>query len=690
MANAAELYIDVDSSGVVQAIRDLGRLIKATDQAGREADSLAAKQRAASTAAAREAREVDRLSAKFVENYTMNKRRAASYADVDAAFNRGIISAQQYAIEVSRIDDAFMTIEAGAARSVAAMATMDRSMSTSSHHSTNLMFQLQDIGMMMAAGQNPFMLMMQQGSQVSGVFSQMQAEGKKIGPAIAGAFTQLLNPMTAVTFAVIGGTAALTQWAMSAWGAESDADGLSEAIDGVTAAANATMSAIENSRLSAFELRMEYGALADAAKAAFESQVVLEGYNVESSVRGLGTQISAITSDLDVMVERYLDFSIAAEDANRSMQDQRAASELAEEAAANIAFEFGMTVEQAIALSDAVRDLAGANGLVDAQSKTAALVELFRGAKEEGALITAETLGLVTQLGNANQTMIALLANAQAFGTTLGAITVPLGPGMDYGNPTWFWGQTAGDLLPGPAGLASTPTPTPSGRRGGGGGGGMSEADRLRQDMERRLEALIDGFQTERQVIDSQYALDQETLKYALDNKLLIEEEYNQRRLQMNAAYEQELQSIRLAEYSAATSSMGDVFGQLAAIQGTNNEKLLRGQRTFAAASALISAYQGAAAALADPNITWIGRIAAYGSVLAAGLGAVAAIKGGGSSGSSRAATAPTTPATAKEPVKNVMVKLDGDKMFMDMAESLMQQIYRESENGRVIISRGQ
>ncbi len=77
----------------------------------------------------------------------------------------------------------------------------------------NLVAQFNDIGMMIAAGQNPLQLAIQQGSQISQVIGPMGAAGAF--KALGGALLGMLNPINLVTFGVIAGGAALAQWAMS-------------------------------------------------------------------------------------------------------------------------------------------------------------------------------------------------------------------------------------------------------------------------------------------------------------------------------------------------------------------------------------------------------------------------------------------------------------------------------------------
>lgn len=89
---------------------------------------------------------------------------------------------------------------------------VEKAFKGSSSAAANLSFQLNDIGMMMASGQNPFMLMIQQGSQVSQIMGEIQRGGGSVGQVLKGAFTQLVNPMGLVSMALIGLSAYAVQY----------------------------------------------------------------------------------------------------------------------------------------------------------------------------------------------------------------------------------------------------------------------------------------------------------------------------------------------------------------------------------------------------------------------------------------------------------------------------------------------
>lgn len=78
----------------------------------------------------------------------------------------------------------------------------------------NLVAQFNDIGMMLAAGQNPLQLAIQQGTQITQVIGPMGAAGA--AQALGGAFVRMLSPINLVTLGFSAAGAAAIQWLTSA------------------------------------------------------------------------------------------------------------------------------------------------------------------------------------------------------------------------------------------------------------------------------------------------------------------------------------------------------------------------------------------------------------------------------------------------------------------------------------------
>lgn len=75
---------------------------------------------------------------------------------------------------------------------------------SAAQHVTQLGYQFNDIAMMLAAGQNPFMLMMQQGTQVNQLFGTMRASGLSVSGALRAALIGMVSLANLATMAVIG------------------------------------------------------------------------------------------------------------------------------------------------------------------------------------------------------------------------------------------------------------------------------------------------------------------------------------------------------------------------------------------------------------------------------------------------------------------------------------------------------
>jgi hypothetical protein len=77
----------------------------------------------------------------------------------------------------------------------------------------NLAAQLNDIGVMLASGQSPLILAIQQGSQINQIFAGLS--GPQVLGALKSAFLSLINPISLVTIGTIAAGAALFQYVTS-------------------------------------------------------------------------------------------------------------------------------------------------------------------------------------------------------------------------------------------------------------------------------------------------------------------------------------------------------------------------------------------------------------------------------------------------------------------------------------------
>lgn len=150
--------------------------------------------------------ELDRLRSKFSPLFREISRYRTTLGEIRQAHAVGAISTDEMTAAISRERQASLSAIGAIKGRTHAIREADSAVKR--FHTTNLLFQAQDVAMMAAMGQAPHILALQQGSQVAGIFHQI-GNGRQIVEALKGAFIGLLNPISLATVGVIGlGTAA--------------------------------------------------------------------------------------------------------------------------------------------------------------------------------------------------------------------------------------------------------------------------------------------------------------------------------------------------------------------------------------------------------------------------------------------------------------------------------------------------
>lgn len=139
-----------------------------------------------------------------------------------------------------------------------------------SGYTANLAANFNDIAVMMAAGQNPIQLALQQGTQISQVLVQM---GGGVGAvkAIGGAFMAMLSPVSLATLGIIAFGAAASQWLFSTGdGAKS----LGDRMDDLTSTFDAYKASADMANVATGEAAAKFGMA--ATQAARYQQVIAD------------------------------------------------------------------------------------------------------------------------------------------------------------------------------------------------------------------------------------------------------------------------------------------------------------------------------------------------------------------------------------------------------------------------------
>lgn len=180
----------------------------------------------------------------------------AAKAELDAAAKsiKGITAATSELTGKSKTS-ATATDASTAAAKRAAVANRDLASSqrTAAGATGNLAAQFNDIGVMLAAGQNPLQLVIQQGTQISQAFGNAGAGGA--ANLLKQGLLSMISPVNLITIGVIAAGAATIQWLTSS-GAE--AKNLEDRLSAVN---DAVAEWRDQSAKSAADLQKEFGAI---------------------------------------------------------------------------------------------------------------------------------------------------------------------------------------------------------------------------------------------------------------------------------------------------------------------------------------------------------------------------------------------------------------------------------------------
>ena len=168
----------------------------------------------------------------------------------------------------------------------------------SARHVANLSAQFNDIGVMLASGQNPLILALQQGTQINQVFQTM---GQRVGilQSLGTAFKAIISPQSLATIAIIAGGAALAQWGIKAVTAGRETRTLKDLMEDLTEAVNEYESASRASLQSQEDLIETYGRHADRVREILQAQRALAEEDALTQARAL----PFTSDDLHILVE---------------------------------------------------------------------------------------------------------------------------------------------------------------------------------------------------------------------------------------------------------------------------------------------------------------------------------------------------------------------------------------------------
>lgn len=546
----------------------------------------------------------------------------------------------------------------------------------------NIGYQINDIGVMLAAGQSPFVLAMQQGTQLSQVFERLKASGKSVGKAISGALSQVMSPLSLITIGLTFAVAQSVKW-FNEWRSGSapimsvanalkavreEIDELDEKIlrqlEGTETAAEAALRIDERrlrSKIKELEVEKETQRVLAAIGGRSRSSEVARERGLGTATRALADaqeQLKAIQTEIALLQERRelaeqldkayegINETIASATIEREgyLAAERGVAEAAREEAATRA-----NAQQALVIMGR-----GMEHYRNSSFKAAEAAETLAAHKKKLANDTtrlrkqAEMYERLVGFARENidgiaDSIAAAMPYADHLGRKLAAAgkaffnamqVTSEGPGVDPLTAFGGFGEFK-------YGTASRFTPD---RTGGGGGG----SDPLAAEFEALRERLLS--QEELQL--ESFARQQEVLQNAYEQRLLTQQEYQNLMEEAQRQHVDALARLDHMQQQSALSGYSTLFGNLSTIFEAGGKNLVRISKAFSIAQGLINSYKAYTEVLADPSL--IGRPflrqVLAGSTLAAGLAQVANMRsvsvGGGGGGGGAGAAAASVPAS--------------------------------------------
>lgn len=499
-------------------------------------------------------------------------------------------------------------------------------------NTANLTAQINDIGVMLQAGQSPFMLAIQQGTQMNQVLDNMGTTGKARVDALKQAIFNAISPANLLTVGIIGLGAAAVQIAVKMFSAKEETD---------------------NFRLTLKEAREEIAKMQEELRL-----LQLNRTPVEDALIAAVEEANTYYEDqLAVLGKMLLQQQAGVQIADEIILQQKA---IVDEAERRLRLE-EKALEEARKLPGAIQDQEAEMERLEEEAR--ATREAFD-AYEEALAAAIDEAFLLREL--TKQTATSAEAYAAALAKT-GQVN-PFAEGEAGADPAKKGkGKTTGISVEENIKAAT---------------GGASAADKLATDLQALQDSLKSAEELQIEAFNRQQAL----LEEALAKKKLTEEEYFMWRERAQGEHQAAMTQIDAYAYGNNVDKLAAFMGDAASVLAEGNEDMLKISRAFAAAQALISTLQGAAKELEKGTFGF----ATAAAVIAKGMSFITAINGvtAGSASAGTAAAADTTGTTsagtaAATTSAQVAIQLSGGDMFSrDQVILLINSINEAVEDG--------
>lgn len=634
-------------------------------------------------------RSLDRLRRSLDPLYASSKRYESAVETLDQALKFGSITQQQHTQLLERAGKTYLTAGKEAGTAAVVSGRFGEVMQKNGWRINQAAMQLGDFAIQMQAGTRWTTAFAQQGSQLALLIPGI---GAAIGSLAAIGLPLLISAFSA-------------------------AAGKGKTLDDIMGDLNASAGDLDSTLrdvLTPFaELQKQFGENAAKARELYDAMYAMRQLQFAEALAAANT---ALTESLGGVTEAMRRFNEVTLSTNAALHDD--AVVVAQQVVRGLNDEFGVTVIQAKLIADALDAMSNARGPDEVAAAARQLREALMGAADETGKLPPKLLEAAIQAGQIEQKAAALATamgrsadaaralaetdmatpiglaafQAESLANSLGLAVSRLyglqkivrgsGGTIGGGAPSKLspntpgWGAGRGGTG-GSGGWGTAPGWTVSKPASGGGGGGGQNP--LQGELAQLQTALATAEELEMQ----SWLKRQEILQQALDQRMITQAEYAALMEEAQRQHQGKMAAIDSIRYGDGAQQLAGYLSSTAQIFQAGNEKMVKTGQALAAASALISTYQGAAEELKKGTFGF----ASAAAVMAKGMALVSAIKGVSTSGGGGGGATAAAVAAPQQPGTFINVSLAGNG-YVPAAQvrGLISQINQEIRNGGRIV----
>lgn len=223
------------------------------------------------------------------------KKTGSAIGDLSAKGRAASAGLNTMAASADRTEAQLRQLATAEKAAVATTVSLETANRRAAARASNLTAQFNDIGVMLASGQNPLQLAIQQGTQIVQVIGPLGAT--RAVRELGGAFLKMLNPVSLITIGSIAAGAAMFQWLTNSG---EEAMTLEDALSEVTDAVDELRAATENlSGTKIDELSSKYGRFTTGVLELVQAQRALAEIDaIEALTTAHGTLLESLKDNL--------------------------------------------------------------------------------------------------------------------------------------------------------------------------------------------------------------------------------------------------------------------------------------------------------------------------------------------------------------------------------------------------------